>query len=220
MVRCSMTETGWHLEDPRPIAESARYTFFCPSETECRAVRPGDLVKLIFLYDVPTEEWTAERMWVHVTEAGGEGLAGTLGNKPFESKAPLKHGDLVRFEHHHIVDIVFDKPEEAPPPVSRREYWEGCLVDQCVIDGEEPVEYLYREAPDMAQEGDQYPDSGWRIRGRRGDAMDAEYDGREVAYIALGAVLNKDDSWLHLIDTPEGCQFERNFETGEYIRRE
>ena len=213
-----MTEAGWHLEDPRPIAEAAPYTFFRPSETECLAVRPGDLVKLIFNYDVPTEEWAAERMWVRVAEANRDGLAGTLENKPFESKAPLQHGDLVRFQHHHIIDIMFDKPEDAPPQVPRREYWERCLVDQCVLDGTEPVEYLYREAPDMAQDDDKYPDSGWRIRGRRGSASDADYDGRQAAYVALGAVLNRDDSWRHLIDMPQGSQFERDFSTGRYIR--
>lgn len=214
-----MTEPGWHLEDPRPIAESAPYTFFRPSETECLAVRAGDLIKLIFIYDVPTEEWTAERMWVHVTEAGREGLAGTLGNNPVDPKAPLKHGDLVRCQHFHIIDIEFDKPDTSPAPVPHRTYWERCFVEQCVLDGQEPVEFLYRETPLAPEEDDAYHDSGWRIRGRRGTATAADYDAREFVYIALGKVLNEDDSWLHLIDMPVGCQFERNFETGDYIRR-
>lgn len=36
------------LDDPRPIAEGAPYTFYLPSTEEIAAVGPGDLVKLLF----------------------------------------------------------------------------------------------------------------------------------------------------------------------------
>jgi hypothetical protein len=39
---------------------------------------------------------------------------------------------------------------------------------------------------------------------------------RGAAYVALGAVLNRDDSWLELIDAPIGSAFMRDFETGAY----
>jgi hypothetical protein len=84
------------------------------------------------------------------------------------------------------------------------------LVDDCVLYEGVPVEYLYREMPDMQQDGDKYADSGWRIRGRQGAATDAEMDERKLSYVALGAVLNRDDSWIGWIDAPIGTALMRD----------
>jgi hypothetical protein len=207
---------GYDIEDPRPIAAKARYTYFLPSAEEVAAVAAGDLVKLSFEYTHATEKWGGERMWVIVETSSGSLLRGTLDNNPDEPTSPLKAGDLLTFERHQILAIQWADPSTAPAPGPVREYWGRCLVDNCVLDGTEPVEYLYREEPDLADEGDTYPDSGWRIRGRMGDASDAEIEAREARYVALGAVLNRDDSWLHLIDAPVGSRFMRDFEQGTY----
>jgi len=36
-------------------------------------------------------------------------------------------------------------------------------------------------------------------------------------YVALGAVLNQDDSWLHLIDEPVGARYMRDFRRDTYV---
>ena len=69
----------------------------------------------------------------------------------------------------------------------------------------------------MAKEGDRFPDSGWRIRADARGKSAEDFDSDEIAYVAIGAVLNKDDSWLQLIDEPMGARFEKDLETGLFV---
>jgi hypothetical protein len=211
-----MGKPGYFLDDPRPIRASAPYTYYLPSAAQIAAVAEADIVQLLFTYTHDTAEYGVERMWVTVISAAGDDLLGTLSNEPYEATAPLHLGDIVAFARHHIIDIQWYKPETAPEAAVYREYWDRCFVDDCVLNGEEPVEYLYREEPDPVEEGETYPDSGWRIRGRMGPSTDAEIEARAFSYIALGKVLNVDDSWLAYIDAPIGTRLMRNFVTGLY----
>jgi len=205
--------SSYKIMDPRPIAAEAPYTFFLPHESELAALRVGDLVKITFEWEPPFVEYAAERMWVTVMKIDSDILMGTLENEPFE-KDRMRVGDAVTFGRHNILAIRFADPVPNVRPPEYREYWERCLVDDCVLDGSAVVEYLYREEPDMGSAGDKYPDSGWRIRGLENDGEDM--DKRTPQYVAVGAVLNKDDSWLSLIDAPVGSKFRRDFDTGEY----
>ena len=204
------------IEDPRPIAARAPYTFFLPSAEELGALEEGDLVKLLFEYGIEVEKWGAERMWVTVTAIEGDEVVGALANVPDEPRSPLSLGDSIRFLRQHALAVLWAEGKDGPKPPEYREYWDRCMVDDCVIEDGVPVEYLYREQPDMGKPGDRYPDSGWRIRGRQGDTSDADMDARTASYVALGLVLNKDDSWLELINAPVGAAFMRNSASGEY----
>jgi len=204
----------YRLEDPRPIKAEAPYTFYLPSPALSDAVDVGDEVKLIFRSQPAGLKWYSERMWVEVTSASGENLIGKLDNTPSDMPQ-LKPGDVIHFQRFHIIDVQSDR-EPPKESLAQRQYWDRCMVDRCVVDDNVPVYYIYREEPDLDKDGDKYPDSGWRIRGDYRDISDEELDARKAAYIALGKVLNADDSWLHLIDSPIGSAFLRNFETGEY----
>ena len=197
---------GIGLVDPRPIAAAAPYTFFLPFESELAALAPGDRAKAVFARNDGEGGHDAERMWVDITAIEHGDLIGTLANEPFDMTT-VRLGDAVRFPLTHVIDTQFADPRRRPATPPRREYWDRCFVDDCVVEGRSHADYLYREEPDMAAPDDRFPDSGWRIRGTE-DAVEAdEANGREPLYIALGKVLNADDRWLSLIDGPVGTHY-------------
>ncbi|HEU0098505.1 MAG TPA: DUF2185 domain-containing protein [Allosphingosinicella sp.] len=209
----------YELDDPRPHAREGPYTFELPTAEEIAAVMPGDLVKLIFRSIPASAEWDAERMWVIVEAAEGDRLSGSLDNHPSDMPQ-LRPGARIEFRRHQIISIRWDEDrvvEPPPPPPPRRDYLERRMVDRCVTVDRIPVHYLYREAPDLGQEDDRYPDSGWRIRGDYRGLSDEEMEARESEYVALARVLNADDGWVHLIDSPPGSAFIRDWDTGQFV---
>ena len=205
------------IQNPQPIAAAAPYTYYLPPTEFLEALAVGDIVKLIFESIPISYEYGAERMWVIVTERNGEDLVGTLDNDPFDIPQ-LNAGDSVTFKTRDIIDIDWNDEalEQRGLKRTRSSYWDRCMVDSVVVRDGVPVQYVYREEPDLTQEGDKHPDSGWRIRGDVSLMTDAQCENESADYIALGAVLNADDSWLHLIDSPVGSQFFKNPETDEF----
>ena len=154
----------YEVLDPRPNAASAPYTFFLPDPELIKAICTGDQVKAIIRAVPPSEKYDAERMWIQVTSAQPDWLEGTLDSQPLDMPK-LLWGAILRLPRSHVIDVVLADPARTPRTVKpRREYWARCIVDQCVLDRELKVGYLYREAPNMTKEGDKF-DSGWRIRG-------------------------------------------------------
>lgn len=145
-------------------------------------------------------------MWVLIERIEDGDVIGSLDNEPSEMDR-IKLGDRVRIPLTHAISTAFHKDNPRPAAPERREYWERCFVDDCVLAGRSHVDYLYREEPDMTREGDKYPDSGWRIRGSEAAIEDDEKNGREPHYITIGKVLNADDRWIDLIDAPYDSQF-------------
>ena len=205
------------LDDPRPMARAAPYTFYLPPAVQTGALQPGDLVKLVFRSIPPGREWEAERIWVMITGRDAGGFTGTLDNIPSDMPQ-LKRGAEVSFQAHHIISIDWrDEAKAAAFVEPEVQVWIRCWVDACVVDDGVPIGYLYREEPEAAREGDQYPDSGWRIRGAVGDQTQAAVSERQARFIAMGVVLNIDDSWLHLIDEPVGSAFYRDAASGLFV---
>lgn len=207
------------LDDPRPIAAEAPYTYYLPSENQLLVIAPGDFVQLIFRSVPPGERWDAERMWVRVTAVSSGACTGILENVPFDMPQ-LRVGHPVEFNRHNIIDIQWAGERRLPPPPSppSRQYWDRCIVDDCILERRSSVDYLYREQPEPIEEGETYPDSGWRIRGTAEAVADDNAADRKPHYVALGTVLNRDDTWLSLIDSPIGSAFQREANTGRFVR--
>lgn len=91
-----------------------------------------------------------------------------------------------------------------------KRYIQRCFVTNRVLRDGRPAAYLYREEPDYVD------DSGWRITAN--DETDEYMDDAEnSAYVSLGAVLNVDDSFIGLLDSPAGCAFAVDTRTGRFV---
>ncbi len=197
---------SWRLADADAIAAEHKYTFYKPSLAVIDRVVPGEIVKLIFRFDSDDPEApAAERMWVIVDEVRGAGrFRGRLDNEPRYIR-DLKLGDPVEFEACHVISTEHDDPDNI---VER--YIKRCFVTKRVLNEGKRVGYLYREEPEDER------DSGWRITSNT--ESDAYLDDAgNVACVSLGAVLNCDDAFVHLLDAPTGSAFVRDEGTREFV---
>lgn len=209
----------YEVIDPRPVAALAKYTFFLPSAARIDAIAGGDLVQVTVRAIPNSMKWDAERLWVRVHSVEPDWLEGPLESQPDDMPLVSK-GMTIRLPRTHVINVVFEDPdkEEAILADQQREFWERCWVDQAVLDGELPVGFIYREEPEPIQDGERFADSGWRIRGDMRGASAAQLAERKIAYVALGAVLNKDDSWVHLIDEPTGASYDKDFDKSVFVQ--
>jgi hypothetical protein len=207
---------GIVLNDPRPIAAEAPYSFYLPLPQELAALEQGDMVQAIFREIAGGRKYDAERMWVEVEAVADGFVSGKLVNTPFDMPS-LKLDDWMRIPLTHVITVKFQEGKPLLDMAGPRSYWDRCFVDACVVEGRCHVDYFYREEPDMTKDGDKDPDSGWRIRGTDDAIAEDERLGEKPMYIALGKVLNQDDRWIHLIDSPVGSAFKWDADKGDYI---
>ncbi len=157
---------------------------------------------------------------IDVHSADGEWIEGKIvkdrdfGDDPVLDK-------VIRVPKSVIWDISFKDPQknellrEAP----RRKYANYCVLDNKVR-FDTSVQFVYRVEPCLTMEGDDAPDSGWRIKGDRYVFSFSGYGFWEfdaTKYLPLYFALNHDDSWLHLIDKPVGTAFKRDRKTGLFV---
>ncbi|MGM9484496.1 immunity protein Imm33 domain-containing protein [Roseateles sp. NT4] len=197
---------SWHLANADELAAQFRYTFFKPAAETLAKIAVGENVKLIFRFQSDDPEAPgAERMWVLVDEIGPDhSFRGRLDNDP-RHIADLKAGDCIEFAACHIINTAHEEPHNI---VER--YIQRCFVTQRVLRDGVPAGYLYREEPE------QEDDSGWRITANE-ESDEYMDDPDNSAYVSLGAVLNQDASFIHLLDSPAGSAFVRDTETGAFV---
>lgn len=95
---------SWQLVSGEAQHAEFPETFEIPSLTERQTLRPGQHVKLMFKFDVPTSP-NVERMWVLVEEVLLGGYRGRLDNQPVNS-GMLKLGAKIDFRPEHVINIL------------------------------------------------------------------------------------------------------------------
>lgn len=129
----------WNLEDVTEIKKEAPYTFYLPSKFVTDNLKPGNIVKLMFMCDVENDKgWSAERMWVIITDRNEDSFTGTLDNNPYYIP-DLKYKDVIEFEVKHIMQTDLSDPE--PDIVDK--YLPRCYVTSEVLNGFKPVGCLF-----------------------------------------------------------------------------
>ena len=112
---------GWELRSGLAQHQSTPHTFYLPPEEARQGLTVGDLVKLPFEIQIPTEDGDSgdfstfgERMWVVVEGRVGPYYVGSLNNIPVTSDEQdnLFIGDTVVFLPEHVIDIT--SPDDAP----------------------------------------------------------------------------------------------------------
>jgi hypothetical protein len=197
---------SWHLADADVLATEYKYTFYKPSPLVLKKIQVGEVVKLIFRFESEDPEAPgAERMWVLVDEINDVGeFKGRLNNEP-RHITDLKLDDPVVFASCHIIATEHDDNDNLV-----EKYIKRCFVTNRVLREGKLAGYLYREEPDDEE------DSGWRITAN--DESD-EYmeNSKNYSYVSLGAVLNEDESFVELLESPVGSAFVRDPESGCFV---
>jgi hypothetical protein len=91
------------LEDGEQYHRGAPDTLEIPPRSAREAVRPNQIVKLMFKITVDGES-LVERMWVVVERRDADGYVGVLDNQP-QSTEKMQPGMRIRFQPRHVIDV-------------------------------------------------------------------------------------------------------------------
>lgn len=190
----STVPTEWGLLDAESQHAAFPDTFPIPSEEERRALRTGDMVKLVFVLDPPPEAGpNAERMWLEVRNASDDGsYDGWLTNQPVVVTA-LAPSALVAFEPRHVAGIAL-RTEEVSFDVNLR-----AVVSKRAIKLHGPPGWAGFDEPLDAT------DSGWSVTA--GDEADGYFDAppSEVTEVlSLGDLVQRYPALVEVFQTGEG----------------
>lgn len=155
---------------------------------------------------------------IDVHSADGEWIEGKLAKDRYFGGDPALE-KVIRVPKSTISDIMFKDPQknELLRELPRIKYANYCLIDWDARFNRS-VQYVYRVEPCLTIQGDEFPDSGWRIKGNTCAFSEEEFwEVDATKYYPLWLALCSDDSWLHLIDKPIGTAFKRDRKTGLFV---
>ncbi|EGC29302.1 hypothetical protein DICPUDRAFT_99877 [Dictyostelium purpureum] len=209
------------IENALEKAENYKYTFSIPSRQQILNLEKGDVVKLMF-----TENQDTERMWLSIEEIRkGENdqspinFTGKLDNQPYNIKS-ISLGSRIDFKDYHII-AIYDKPNEFVHPSlahlpARIMAMTGklCYVSKEYFNNEDKtLGYIYRENPVSSS------DSGWRFTS--GDEPDGYMQiKRNTQPVRITAILNRDDSFVGLLNSPINSHFVFDSEEKQWLELE
>lgn len=203
---------SWHLEDAAAIAKASKYTFYKPSDELISRIKVGHIVKLIFRFEYEEQKYSGERMWVIVTKIHHGKFTGILDNDPYYIK-DLKHKDVIEFEAKHIIQ-VHDLEEKEPH--FTEQFIHRCFATSKVLYENVKVKFFYRDES-LGEVRDGIYDTGWVFQA--GDESDEYLENIDnLHHVSLGVLLNKDDSFVHLLDSEVGSAFGWDETRQEYRR--
>lgn len=177
-------------------------TFFIPTRAEREAVKPGELVKLLFEVVDPTDDMpSAERMWVKVSAAKGGRYVGELDNEPRSLKS-IGPGSRIEFGPEHIISLMDNWPlGSLKAVVSKRSHVQDVRP-----------RYACRDESLKPQ------DSGWQVL--VGDETDEEFsDASNVLLQPLGFVADRWPELRPMFDAGEvGSEWVWDESSNAYVR--
>lgn len=194
--------TSRRLEDVEAVHRAHPRSFSIPRRDQRYNLRPGQLVKLIFLLDAPVGNAPgAERMWVEVRDVVNGRYTGTLESQPIYI-ANIGLGDPVEFGPEHVAGIYHESPEHEFP------FGKTLLVSKAIVSGDAWPHRLIRQTPTDVNS------SGWLIYGAPLEADTREH----VVVSSVEDILRQYMVLDSVLDETVGTAWRWNEQLAEYQR--